>query len=134
MGQDGGCCGGGQMKQDNNAGGGCCKVDSATASSANAACDAPSKSGGCGSGGCSCGGKCVCAAKPFASNIGQTERLFRIMVGVVLIALVFVGPKTPFGWIGVVPLATGIFGFCGLYRMCGISTYKRICCGKCKTA
>lgn len=131
MGQDGGCCGGEQMKQDQNTGGGCCKTD---ASAMGAACDAPSKSAGCGSGGCSCGGKCVCASKPFACNIGHGERLFRIVIGVVLIALVFVGPKTPFGWIGVVPLATGILGFCGLYRVCGISTYKRVCCGKCKAA
>ena len=44
------------------------------------------------------------------------------IVGIVLIALVFVGPKTPWGLIGLVPLATGALGFCPLYRLIGVST------------
>ncbi len=133
MGQEGGCCGGTEMKNEHGAAGGCCKVEG-TVQKTGAVCDAPSKSGGCGAGGCSCGGKCVCASKPFACNVGHADRIFRIVIGLVLIALAFVGPKTPFGFIGILPLISGISGFCGMYRICGISTYKRICCGKCKTA
>jgi len=55
-------------------------------------------------------------------NEGGLDRLLRIVVGLVLLALVFVGPKTPLGWIGVVPLLTGLVGFCPAYRIFGIST------------
>jgi len=40
----------------------------------------------------------------------------------VLVALVFVGPKTPWGWLGIVPLATGLLGSCPLYSVLGINT------------
>lgn len=46
----------------------------------------------------------------------------RIIVGVALISIVFIGPQTPLGWIGVIPLATGLVGFCPLYRVLGIRT------------
>ncbi len=55
-------------------------------------------------------------------NEGGLDRLLRIVVGLVLLALVFVGPKTPLGWIGVVPLLTGLVGFCPAYRIFGINT------------
>jgi hypothetical protein len=55
-------------------------------------------------------------------NEGNLDRLVRIVVGLVLLGLVFAGPKTPFGWIGLVPLFTGIFGFCPAYRLLGINT------------
>ena len=55
-------------------------------------------------------------------NEGGLDRLLRIVVGLVVLALVFVGPKTPLGWIGVVPLLTGLVGFCPAYRIFGIST------------
>lgn len=57
-------------------------------------------------------------------NEGQFDRLLRILVGIVLLALVFVGPKTPWGWLGLVPLLTGLVGFCPLYRLLGINTCK----------
>ena len=41
----------------------------------------------------------------FKQNVGSIDRVLRIVVGLVLIALVFVGPKTPWGWIGLIPLA-----------------------------
>ncbi len=56
------------------------------------------------------------------TNEGTIDRILRVIVGLVLIALVFVGPQTPWGWIGVVPLLTGIFGFCPAYRIFGLST------------
>ncbi|HET9930588.1 MAG TPA: DUF2892 domain-containing protein [Polyangiaceae bacterium] len=59
-----------------------------------------------------------------SSNEGTVDRALRIVIGIVLLAAVFVGPKTPFGWLGVVPLVTGIIGFCPLYRLIGIRTTK----------
>jgi hypothetical protein len=55
-------------------------------------------------------------------NIHNIERVIRVIVGLGLISLVFVGPQTVWGWIGVVPLATGIIGWCPPYAMLGIST------------
>jgi Protein of unknown function (DUF2892) len=58
----------------------------------------------------------------FAKNVGSADRVFRILLGIALISLVFVGPQTPWGWIGVVPLFTGLFGTCPLYSMLGFSS------------
>ena len=55
-------------------------------------------------------------------NEGSLDRLLRIVAGVVLLALVFVGPHTPLGWIGVVPLLTAAAGSCPLYTVLGAST------------
>ena len=60
-----------------------------------------------------------------AKNEGMIDRVIRVIAGLVLISLVFVGPQTPWGWIGVLPLATGIVGFCPGYSVLGMST-----CGK----
>jgi len=57
-------------------------------------------------------------------NVGGIDRILRIIVGLVLLALVFVGPKTPWGWIGLVPLLTGIFNFCPFYLPCKWNTKK----------
>lgn len=55
-------------------------------------------------------------------NIGTLDRVLRLVVGAILIALVFVGPKTAWGWIGVIPLVTAFVGFCPAYRLLGICT------------
>ncbi|HEX2794139.1 MAG TPA: DUF2892 domain-containing protein [Croceicoccus sp.] len=55
-------------------------------------------------------------------NEGKIDRALRIVVGLVLIALVFVGPQTAWGWLGVIPLVTGLVGFCPMYRLIGIDT------------
>ncbi|EHJ62191.1 hypothetical protein NSU_0788 [Novosphingobium pentaromativorans US6-1] len=60
----------------------------------------------------------------FKTNVGTLDRLGRIVLGIVLIALVFVGPKTPWGWIGLVPLMTGLLRTCPLYSLLGIRTCK----------
>ena len=57
-------------------------------------------------------------------NEGQVDRALRVIVGLVLLAMVFVGPQTPWGWVGLVPLLTGIFGFCPAYKLLGINTCK----------
>ena len=60
----------------------------------------------------------------FKLNVGGIDRILRVVVGLVLIALVFVGPKTPWGWVGLVPLATGLFRMCPLYALFGIDTCR----------
>jgi hypothetical protein len=55
-------------------------------------------------------------------NVGTVDRLLRVIVGIALIAIVFVGPKTPWGWVGVVPLLTAFISFCPLYTLLGINT------------
>jgi len=58
-------------------------------------------------------------------NEGSIDRFARIAVGVILIALVFIGPKTAWGWIGVIPLLTGLAGRCPGYALLGINTCPR---------
>lgn len=55
-------------------------------------------------------------------NVGGIDRILRIVLGLVLIALVFVGPKTPWGWIGLIPLLTGFIRSCPLYSVLGFNT------------
>jgi hypothetical protein len=58
------------------------------------------------------------------TNEANLDRALRVVIGVVLLALVFVGPHTAWGWLGLIPLATGLFGFCPLYRLVGIDTCR----------
>ncbi len=65
----------------------------------------------------------------FKVNEGSADRLVRAAVGLGLISLVFVGPQTPWGWLGIIPLATSLIGWCPLYAVlgmntCGIKTVK----------
>lgn len=55
-------------------------------------------------------------------NMGTLDRVIRITAGAVLIGLAATGQIGAWGWIGVVPLATGIFRFCPAYRLLGIRT------------
>jgi len=57
-------------------------------------------------------------------NEGTIDRVLRVGLGVALIAMVFVGPRTPWGWLGMVPLLTGLVGFCPLYRLIGVNTCR----------
>ena len=57
-------------------------------------------------------------------NVGGIDRVLRIVVGLALVAIVFVGPMTPWGWVGLVPLLTGLIGWCPPYAMLGWSTRK----------
>jgi hypothetical protein len=56
------------------------------------------------------------------TNEGTLDRTIRVLAGLAILSLAFVGPKTPLGFIGAVPLLTGLIGFCPLYRVLGIST------------
>jgi hypothetical protein len=57
-------------------------------------------------------------------NEGTIDRVARVTLGVVLLVLAFRGLYTPWTWIGVVPLLTGLVGMCPLYSVLGISTCK----------
>ena len=57
-------------------------------------------------------------------NIGGIERIIRIVAGLVLIALAATGTVGWWGWLGVVPLATGLMGWCPPYSLLGINTCK----------
>ena len=57
-------------------------------------------------------------------NIGNIERIIRIMGGLVLIALAATGTVGVWGWLGLVPLATGLVGWCPPYSLLGINTCK----------
>ena len=55
-------------------------------------------------------------------NEGKLDRALRIVLGLALLSLVFVGPQTIWGLIGLVPLVTGLVGNCPVYSVLGIST------------
>ncbi len=58
------------------------------------------------------------------ANVGGVDRIFRIILGIVLLSLIFWGPKTMWGLIGLIPLITGLVRFCPLYAPFKISTNK----------
>jgi hypothetical protein len=58
------------------------------------------------------------------TNEGTIDRVVRTLVGIALLSLAFVGPKTLWGYVGLVPLATGLLGWCPLYTLLGISTCR----------
>jgi hypothetical protein len=57
-------------------------------------------------------------------NEGPLDRIVRVVLGLVLVSLAVFGPRTPLGWLGIVPIVTGAVGFCPLYRVIGIRTTK----------
>jgi hypothetical protein len=57
-------------------------------------------------------------------NIGTIDRVLRIVVGIALIALAATGTVGVWGWIGVVPLATALIGWCPAYTLFGLKTSK----------
>lgn len=59
-----------------------------------------------------------------AKNEHPIERVVRVALGLGILSLVFTGPMTPWGYLGLVPLATGLLGSCPLYTLFGISTCK----------
>ena len=56
------------------------------------------------------------------TNVGGIDRILRIVIGLVLIALTLMGTIGAWGWIGIVPLATGALGSCPLYQVFGFSS------------
>ena len=58
-------------------------------------------------------------------NVGNTDRMLRILVGLLLLSLTFLGPKTWWGLIGLVPLATGLMRNCPAYSLIGVNTCEK---------
>lgn len=57
-----------------------------------------------------------------ATNMGTFDRGLRMIVGLFLLSLVFVGPQTLWGLVGLVPLGTALIGWCPLYSLFGFTT------------
>ena len=55
-------------------------------------------------------------------NVGGIDRAFRIVAGLILMALAATGQIGPWGWLGAIVLATGVFSFCGAYTLMGFNT------------
>lgn len=58
------------------------------------------------------------------TNVGTLDRALRAIVGIVLLALVFVGPQTLWGLIGIIPLGTAVFSSCPAYSLLGMKTCR----------
>jgi hypothetical protein len=58
------------------------------------------------------------------NNVHAAERAVRVVLGIIGLALVFTGPETAWGWLGLLPLLTGLAGSCPLYTALGFSTRK----------
>ena len=58
------------------------------------------------------------------TNIGKVERIVRIVIGIGIVSLAFVGPTSPWAYLGILPLLTGLVGWCPPYALFGISTVR----------
>ncbi len=61
-------------------------------------------------------------ARLFPRNEHKVERALRVVLGLAILSLFFVGPRSPWALLGIVPLATGLLGSCPLYTVLGLST------------
>lgn len=64
----------------------------------------------------------------FEQNVGLSDRAMRAAAGAVLLALIFLAPEAPLRWfgvIGIVPLATGLFGVCPFYKLIHKTTLRK---------
>ena len=55
-------------------------------------------------------------------NVGSIDRILRVVIGLALVVMAATGTIAAWGYIGVIPLVTGLMGTCPLYRLLGIST------------
>lgn len=58
------------------------------------------------------------------TNIGTVERVVRIIIGLVVLPLAFVGPRASWAYLGILPLVSGLIGWCPPYALLGISTVR----------
>lgn len=56
------------------------------------------------------------------SNVGGMDKIIRILAGIVLLALAIMGIGAPWTYIGIVPLVTGLMGWCPAYLLIGVNT------------
>lgn len=57
-------------------------------------------------------------------NVGGVDRAMRVVAGLGVLSLAFIGPQTAWGYLGLVPLVTGVIGWCPAYLPFGIKTCK----------
>lgn len=57
-------------------------------------------------------------------NEANWDRIARVVLGLGLLSLAFVGPKTPWGYVGLLPLLTGTVGYCPAYALLGVKTRR----------
>jgi hypothetical protein len=60
----------------------------------------------------------------FSRNEHITDRAIRVVIGVGALSMAVAGPQHPLGWLGLVPLVTGLVGTCPLYSLFGVSTCR----------
>ena len=60
----------------------------------------------------------------FSGNVHQLDRVVRVVAGLGLVSLALIGPQTPWGWLGLVFVATGLIGWCPIYATLGLSTLR----------
>ena len=58
----------------------------------------------------------------FTINVGTWDRRIRVAGGLIIVSLVFWGPKTNWGWLGLLPVAVGMIRVCPAYSLLGINT------------
>ena len=56
------------------------------------------------------------------TNEGPADRIVRVVLGLAILSLTVAGPRSMWGLLGLVPLLTGVVGFCPLYRLVGLNT------------
>ncbi|KAB2921649.1 MAG: DUF2892 domain-containing protein [Bacteroidetes bacterium] len=60
------------------------------------------------------------------TNVGSVERAIRIVLGLFIISLAFWGPESPWAFLGVVPVLTGLVRYCPVWQLIGVNTDKKI--------
>jgi hypothetical protein len=70
--------------------------------------------------------KSCCMSKMCCPNVGKIDRLLRVTIGTVFVTLTATHQIGPVGWLGLLLIASGFMGFCGMYKIMGINT---MCCG-----
>ncbi len=58
------------------------------------------------------------------ANEGAFDRILRVLLGAGVLSLAFIGPQTPWAYLGLVPLVTGLIGWCPLYAVFGFNTCR----------
>lgn len=61
---------------------------------------------------------------PMKVNEGVIDRILRTVLGMILLSLVFWGPQTAWGYVGLIPFVTGLFGYCPVYTLLGVNTCR----------
>ncbi len=61
-------------------------------------------------------------SKLLPRNEGTVDRAVRVIAGIAILSLAFIGPKSPWGFVGIVPIVTGLLGSCPAYTLFGLST------------